>query len=97
MDICLTTAAFDQSVSLLFLDGGIQLLKKGQRPDCISAKHIAPLFQALDLYGVTELWAEEESLQEGGMKPEDLLVPVRLLKRSRIAQLIEQNDVIYGG
>lgn len=95
MDIILTTAAFEQPVSLLFVDAGIHLLNKGQCAGHISAKHIAPLFQALKIYQINKPWVEEESLRESGMAPEDLLVSVRLLPRSKVADLIEQNDMIY--
>lgn len=97
MDIVLTAAAFEQSVNLLFIDDGVHLLNKEQCPGWISAKHIAPLFQALDIYEVDDVWVEEESLQEAGITPEALSVSARLLPRSRVAKLIGENDLIYSG
>jgi len=95
LDIILTLAAFDQSVSLLLLDDGVFQLKKGQRPERFGIKDTASIFQALEIYEVTSLYTEVESLQERGLKPGDLSLPVRECYRKDIAALMKQFDVIY--
>jgi tRNA 2-thiouridine synthesizing protein C len=93
LDIVLTTAAFDQAVRLLFLEDGVFQLKAGQRPEIIGFKHIAPIFGALQLYDVEELWVEEESLRERGLTAEALILPVRLLSRAQVPAFIGAQDV----
>ncbi|MEY3879842.1 MAG: sulfurtransferase complex subunit TusC [Pseudomonadota bacterium] len=41
LDIILTTAAFDQKVSLLLLDDGVFHLKKNQQPESVGMKDTA--------------------------------------------------------
>jgi len=94
LDFVLTTAAFDQTVRLLFLDDGVFQLKHGQRPEAIGFKHIAPIFGALQLYDIEELWVEEESLRERGLTAEGLILPVRLLSRRQVAAFISTQDIV---
>lgn len=94
LDVVLTAAAFDQQVALLFLDDGVFQLKKGQKPEKQGLKDTASIFNALEIYDVNDLYMEVESLQERGLKPGDLSLPVQELYRKDINQLIKQFDVI---
>ncbi len=97
LDIILTTAAFDQKVSILLLDDGVFQLKKGQNPKCAGLKDTAAIFNALEIYDVNELYTEVESLQERGLKPGDLCLPVQAFYRKDIAGLMKRFDVIVAG
>lgn len=97
LDAILTMAAFDRKVALLFLDDGVFQLKKGQRPECIDLKDTAPIFQALALYGVEEILVEEESLQERGLRADDLFLPAKPLPRLRVGELLQRQDLIFSG
>lgn len=94
LDVVLTAAAFDQQVALLFLDDGVFQLKKGQKPEKQGLKDTASIFNALEIYDVNELYMEAESLQERGLKPSDLSLPVQEFYRKDINQLIKQFDVV---
>lgn len=94
LDMILAAAAFDQSVSLLFLDDGVFQLKRGQYPEAIGFKQIAPIFDALELYDVEEIWVERESLQQRGLARDGLILPVRLVSRDEVADLLSSQDVL---
>ena len=94
LDMIMTVAAFDQPVSLLFLDDGVFQLKAGQNPGCLDLKPTAPLFEALEVYGVDALWVEEESLAQRGLAPGNLILPVRGIKRGEVAALAAAADVV---
>lgn len=96
LDIILTVAAFDQPVVILLLDDGIFQLKTGQNPQRLEMKDTAAIFQALEIYDVKQLYVEIESLQERGMKPGDLLLPVQEIYRKEVSALMQQFDVIFG-
>ena len=66
-------AAFEQDVSLAFLDDGVFQLVKKQVTTGIGVKNFAPTYRALGDYEITKLYVEEESLDERGLKPEDLM------------------------
>jgi len=97
LDIILTTAAFDQQVSLLFLGEGVFQLKNQQNPEITGLKDTASIFKALDIYEVHNLYTEVESLQSRGLKPGDLCLPVQEFYRKDINALMQQADVIFSG
>ena len=97
LDVVLTMAAFDQNVSVLLLDDGVFQLKKGQQPEAFGMKDTASIFKALEIYEVKSIYAEVESLQERGLKPGDLCLPVRECYRKDIAGLMKQFDIVYAG
>ncbi|MFA6052797.1 MAG: sulfurtransferase complex subunit TusC [Methylobacter sp.] len=97
LDIILTTAAFDQPVSILLLDDGVFHLKNGQHPESLGLKDTAAIFKALEIYDVNDIYAEAESLQERGLKPGDLCLPVQEFYRKDIAGLMKRFDVVFAG
>jgi tRNA 2-thiouridine synthesizing protein C len=97
LDIVLTTAAFDQQVSILLLDDGVFQLKNGQQPDIVGMKDTAAIFKALEIYDVHDIYTEVESLQERGLKPGDLCLPVQEFYRKDIAGLMKRYDVVFAG
>jgi tRNA 2-thiouridine synthesizing protein C len=97
LDIILTVAAFDQKVSILLLDDGVFQLKNGQHPENAGMKDTAAIFKALEIYEVNTIYTEVESLQERGLKPSDLCLPVQTFYRRDIAGLMKLFDVVFAG
>ncbi|MGD7034408.1 sulfurtransferase complex subunit TusC [Methylotuvimicrobium buryatense] len=97
LDSVLTIAAFDQAVSLLLLDDGVFQLKNGQQPDRFGMKDTAAVFGALEIYDIHDIRVEVESLQERGLKPRDLCLPVREIYRKDVAGYMKEFDVVLAG
>ena len=97
LDIILTTAAFDQAVSILWLDDAVFQLKNHQQPEMLGLKDTAAMFQSLALYDVTELYTETESLQERGLSVNALCLPVQTLPRKMIGEFTQRFDVVFVG
>lgn len=96
LDIILSTAAFDQSVTILWLDDAVFQLKNQQQV-ITGHKDIAAILQSLSLYDITELYVETESLQERGLGVNNLALAVQELARSEIASFIQQFNVVFTG
>jgi tRNA 2-thiouridine synthesizing protein C len=94
IDLILSAAAFDQSVSLLFLDDGVFQLHKNQSPQKPGPKQLAPAFGTFELYGVQDVWVEAESLLERGMSPEDLVIPVTEISRDGVSELLGTHEIV---
>lgn len=94
LEVVLITAAFDQDVSLAFLDDGVYQLKKGQQTKGIETKNFSPTYRALEDYDVEKLYVMKESLDARGLGEEDLLVPVTVLSRVEMGALMDQQDVV---
>ena len=108
LEVVLIGAAFDQDVSLAFLDDGVYQLTEGQNTDGIGVKNFSPAFRALGDYDVNKLYVEKESLEERGLSPDDLMElvwededddwaekpSIRIVSRDEMKSLIAEQDVI---
>ncbi len=108
LEVVLIGAAFDQDVSLAFLDDGVFQLTKGQDTKEIGVKNFSPTYRALGDYEVTKLYVEKESLDERGLSEADLqeLVwededddyaekpSIHIISRKEMADLMANQDVV---
>ena len=94
LEVVLISAAFDQDVSLAFLDDGVYQLKKGQQTKGIETKNFSPTYRALDGYDIEKLYVEREALEARGLTEEDLLVDVTVLSRAEMGALMDEQDVV---
>jgi tRNA 2-thiouridine synthesizing protein C len=96
LEVVLISAAFDQDVSLAFVDDGVYQLVKGQQTKGIEAKNFSPAYRALEGYDIEKLYVEREALEARGLAEEDLLVEVQLMSSTELAELMEGQDVVIG-
>lgn len=94
LEVVLITAAFDQDVSVVFLDDGVYQLKRGQQTKGIENKNFSPTYRALEGYDIEKLYVERESLEARALTEDDLLVPVTVLSREEMGALMETQDVV---
>lgn len=94
LEVVLIAAAFDQDVSLAFVDDGVYQLKKGQDTKGIGMKNFSPTYRALEGYDIEKLYVEKESLESRGLTADDMIVPVEILDKDALASLMEEQDVI---
>ena len=94
LEVVLISAAFDQDVSLVFVDDGVWQLKKGQQTKGIETKNFSPTYRALEGYDVEKLYVERESLESRGLTEDDLLVDVNVLSSSELGELMAEQDVV---
>lgn len=94
LEVVLISAAFDQDVSLVFMDDGVYQLKKGQGTKAVGMKNFSPTYRALDGYDIEKLYVEKESLESRGLTEEDLIVDVEVLTSEEMATLMDEQDVV---
>jgi tRNA 2-thiouridine synthesizing protein C len=109
LEVVLIGAAFEQDVSLAFLDDGVYQLTKGQDTTGIGMKNFSPTYSALGDYEVNKIYVEKESLEERGLTLDDLqhLVwedededyaekdSIRLVSRAELADVLAEQDVLF--
>lgn len=109
LEVVLIGAAFDQDVSVAFLDDGVYQLLKGQDTSGLGIKNFSPTYAALGDYDVTKLYVEQESLEERGLSVDDLMDlkwedededwaekdSIRVVSRAELSEVFEQQDVIF--
>lgn len=94
LEVVLIAAAFDQDVSLAFVDDGVYQLKKGQDTTGIGMKNFSPTYRALEGYDVEKLYVDKDSLAIRGLKKEDLIVEAELVTHDQLKLLMDEQDVI---
>lgn len=94
LEVVLISAAFDQDVSLAFVDDGVYQLAKGQQTKSIDVKNFSPAYRALEGYDIEKLYVEREALEERGLAQSDLLVDVQVLPAAEMATLMATQDVV---
>ena len=108
LEVVLIGAAFDQDCSMAFVGDGVFQLKQGQDTTDSDMKNFSPTYKALGDYDVNKLYVERESLEERGLAEDDLMElvwededddwaekpSIRIVSRSELAQLMEEQDVL---
>ncbi len=109
LEVVLVGAAFDQDVSLAFLDDGVYQLTRGQSTEGIGMKNFSAIYSALGDYEVTRIYVEKESLEERGLTLDDLQhltwedededwaekESIRLVDRAELADVMSHQDVMF--
>ena len=108
LEVVLISAAFEQNVSLAFIDDGVYQITKGQNSKGIGMKNFSPTYRALGDYDITKLYVSTEALAERGLTPDDLMEltyedadddytekpSIILVDRAQMAVMMAEQDVI---
>jgi tRNA 2-thiouridine synthesizing protein C len=109
LEVVLIGAAFDQEVSLMFLDDGVYELAKGQNTAGIGMKNFSPTYRTLGDYEVKYIYVDRDSLEARGLTADDLVAVawedidtgeereniVEVVDAARVTELMEESDVIF--
>ena len=109
LEVVLIGAAFEQDVSVTFMDDGVYQLVKGQDTAGIGMKNFSPTYAALGDFEITKIYVEKESLEERGLSLDDLqhLVwededddwaerdSIKLVSRAELADVMSGQDIMF--
>lgn len=108
LEVVLIGAAFEQEVTLMFIDDGVYQLLRQQDTGEIGTKNFAPTYRALGDYDVNRIFVERESLELRGLSKDDLMPltwededddwaekdSIRVVGSAELGEIIEQQDVL---
>lgn len=108
LEVVLIGAAFEQDVTIAFIDDGVYQLMQNQDCKGIGLKNFSPTYRALGDYDVKNIFVELESLQLRGLSEQDLIPltyededddwaekkSIHVVSSAELADVIEQQDVI---
>lgn len=94
LETVLIAAAFDQDVSMVFVDDGVYQIMKNVDTTGINMKNFSKTYRALDGYDVEKLYVERESLEARGLSEDDLNVDVEILTTAELSDLMDAQDVV---
>ena len=94
LEMVLIAAAFDQDVSVVFMDDGVYQIIKDQETDGIGIKNFSKTYRALEGYDVENLYVSKESMEERGLTEDDFLVDVDVLDQAALSALLAEQEVV---
>lgn len=94
LEMVLISAMFEQDVHIAFLDDGVFQIKKNQAPARLEMKDFSKTYRALEGYGIEKVFVEKESMEERGLASSDLVIPVAVIGRKEMMDLMESADVV---
>jgi len=109
LEVVLIGAAFEQDVSVAFVDDGIYQLVKGQDTTELGIKNFSPTYAALGDYDVNKIYVEKESLEARGLTIDDLMDlkyededddwaekdSIHVVTAAELADILEQQEVVF--
>ncbi len=109
LEVVLIAAAFEQEVSLMFVDDGVFELVKGQDTSEIGMKNFSPTYRTLGDYEVRHMYVDKASLEARGLTAEDLVEVewedweteetvdniVEVVDSDKVVELMEESDVVF--
>ncbi len=109
LEVVLIGAAFDQEVSVMFLDDGVYQLTKGQDTKAIGMKNFSPTYRTLGDYEVKNVYVDRDSMEARGLTEDDLVQIawedfeteeeveniVEVIDSARAAELMAESDVVF--
>ncbi len=109
LEVVLISAAFDQVVSLMFMDDGVYQLVKGQDPSGIGMKNFSSTYRTLGDYEVKNVYVDRDSLAARGLTADNLVQIawedvdtgeemeniVTVIDASRGCELMAEADVVF--
>ncbi len=108
LEVVLISAAFEQDVSLAFVDDGVYQLVDNQNTDGIGMKNFSGAYKALGDFEINKLYVEKESLEERGLTVDSLMPLVYededddweekpsiiILPRDELASIMDQQNIV---
>lgn len=93
LDALFATSAYDQQLSLLFMDDGVFQLLANQAPQEIGQKSISAILQALSLYEINRVYVHYESLKTRQITINELTINgVQIIDSAAVCSLLAQQD-----
>lgn len=94
IDALLVAATFGLQVSVLFQDDGVWQLLSQQDGKLLERRTLGAQLQALELYDIHDFYVDAVSLDERGLEPSGLALPVKVLDASGLQGLLADHDLV---
>lgn len=91
VDALLAASAYCEDITVIFMGDGVYQLLSGQQPVPILSKDYAPMFKLFELYDIEHVYVCQHSLQQRGLRCDDLLIDVIEIDQKTLQQHIQQS------
>ena len=94
IDLALAISIFEQKLSILFFGDGVLQLLKDQQSLALNMKNHGNVISAFPLYDINDIYIDQRALSVRKITEHDLLLTGKILSTEKIANLIDQYDVV---
>jgi len=94
IDAGLMAAAFEQELSMLFMDDGLFILLDQQQPAAIQSKDFSEPVKKFSSYGIDKVFVDAVSMKERGLDTGDFVIDVNILDTNTLSELMDDQDII---
>lgn len=91
----LIMGAYDQDVSVLFIDDGVLAIKKGMDNSGTGIKDFSPTFRALEAYDIEKIFIDRESMESRGVSLEDLVIEPEVIEANAVEKMMEEQKNFF--
>ncbi len=93
LDAILAASAYDQKLSVLFMDEGVFQLLSAQDTKDLGQKNFASMLPAFTHYGIEEIYVHRESLTKRQITIDELLLNgIQIIDSKAVGSLLSQQD-----
>ena len=91
----LIMGAYDQDISVLFVDDGVYAIKDGMNTEQTGIKNFSPTFRALEAYDIEKIYVDRESLESRGLSMDDLVIEPKVIEASEVEAMMEEQKNFF--
>jgi tRNA 2-thiouridine synthesizing protein C len=91
----LIMGAYDQDVSILFIDDGVYAIKDEMNTESTGIKNFSPTFRAIEAYDIEKLYIDKDSMESRGLTVEDLVIEPKVIDASEVESLMEEQKNFF--
>jgi|TARA_Y100000294_G_scaffold76316_1_gene71949 tRNA 2-thiouridine synthesizing protein C len=95
LETVLIAGAYDQDISIVFMGDGVLALKKNQETSELGVKGFAQTYRALEDYDIEKIYVDRETMEDRGLKTDDLVIEPTVMDASEIAKLMNDQHVLF--
>lgn len=91
----LIMGAYDQDVSVLFIDDGVLAIKNGMDSASTGIKNFSPTFRALEAYDIEKIFIDRTSMESRGLTLEDLVIEPEIIEADAVEKMMEEQKNFF--
>jgi len=95
LEFVLITGAYEQDLSLLFIEDGVYNLVKDQDTSELGIKGFVKTYRTLEGYDIEKLYVDQKSLDDRGLTTDDLIVDVEVKTPEEINAMMNEQHAVF--
>lgn len=91
----LIMGAYDQDISVLFIDDGVYAIKKGMDTSATGIKDFSPTFRALEAYDIDKIFIDRDSMESRGLTLDDFVIEPQVIESDQVEKMMEEQKNFF--